>query len=51
MGHPTDYRTLVSYKETHADAKVDPLSRPPGPAPGVTRASVRRRTADGRRTA
>ena len=30
------HRTLVSYKETHANAKIDPLRR--GPGPGATRA-------------
>ena len=35
-GIDTPYRTLVSYKETHANAKIDPTARP-GPAPGATR--------------
>ena len=45
----TAYRTLVSYKETHANAKIDP---PPtcGPAPGATRASAHPPTAAGPRT-
>ena len=38
----TPYRTLVTYKETHADAPIDPLAES-GPAPGATRASARRR--------
>ena len=43
------YRTLVSYKETHANAKIDPIADA-GPAPGATRASARRPTAAGPRT-
>ena len=43
------YRTLVSYKETHANAKIDPQP-PTGPAPGATRGSARRPTAAGPRT-
>ena len=34
------YRTLVSYKETHANAKIDPQPAA-GPAPGATRGSAR----------
>ena len=45
----TPYRTLVTYKETHANAKIDPQPRP-GPAPGATRASARRPTAASPRT-
>ena len=45
----TPYRTLVCYKETHANAKIDP-DRRRGPAPGAIRASARRPTADGPRT-
>ena len=37
------------YKETHANAKIDPRRRS-GPAPGATRASARRPTAAGPRT-
>ena len=37
------------YKETHANAKIDP-DRTSGPAPGATRASARRPTAAARRT-
>ena len=48
-GSNTPYRTLVSYKETHANAKIDPLADV-GPAPGATRASARRPTAAGPRT-
>ena len=48
-GSNTPNRTLVSYKETHADAKIDPVAAC-GPAPGATRASARRPTAAGRRT-
>ncbi len=48
-GSGTPYRTLVSYKETHADAKIDPLADA-GPAPGATRASARPPTAAGPRT-
>ncbi len=45
------YRTLVSYKETHADAQDRPRwGRPCGRGPGATPASARRRTAAGRRT-
>ena len=43
------YRTLVCYKETHANAKIDPLANT-GPAPGVIRASARRPMAAGPRT-
>ena len=32
----SSHRTLVSYKETHANAKIDPLPRS-GPAPGAIR--------------
>ena len=46
-GSGTPYRTLVSYKETHANAKIDPPTRTSGPAPGATRASAR--PADGGR--
>ena len=49
-GSGTPYRTLVTYKETHADAKIDPQARRPGPAPGATRGSARPATADARRT-
>ena len=35
----TDYRTLVCYKETKANAKIDAVDD--GPAPGATRASAR----------
>ena len=48
-GSGTAYRTLVCYKETHANAKIDPqpdVDR----APGATRASARRPTAAGPRT-
>ena len=38
MAH-TPYSTLVSYKETLADAKIDPL-KTCGPAPGATRGSA-----------
>ncbi len=38
-GSGTPYRTLVSYKETHANAKIDPTRRR-GPERGATRASV-----------
>ena len=49
-GADTPYRTLVSYKETHANAQ-DRLRRPTcGPAPGATRASARRPTAARPRT-
>ncbi len=48
-GSGTPYRTLVCYKETHANAKIDPTAGA-GPAPGATRASARRPTAAGRRT-
>ena len=48
-GSGTPYRTLVSYKETHANAKIDPTPDV-GPAPGATRASARRPTAAARRT-
>ena len=48
-GSGTPYRTLVSYKETHANAKIDPQRRP-GPAPGAIRASARRPMAAGPRT-
>ena len=44
-----NHRTLVSYKETHANAKIDP-SRQAGPVPGATRGSARRPTAAGPRT-
>ena len=48
-GTNTAYRTLVSYKETHANAVIDP--RPArGPGRGATRASARPRTAAGPRT-
>ena len=43
-------RTLVCYKETHYDARVDPRIRRPGRARGRTRGSVRRPTAGGPRT-
>ncbi len=46
-GPATANRTLVSYKDTHYDAPVDPSS---GRAPGRTRASARPATAAGRRT-
>ena len=36
-GSDTAHRTLVSYKETHANAKIDP-SPDAGPGPGATRA-------------
>ncbi len=48
-GSGTAHRTLVSYKETHANAKIDPDCTP-GPAPGATRASARRPTAAAPRT-
>ena len=48
-GSDTPYRTLVTYKETHANAKIDP-DRRRGPAPGAIRASARRPTAAARRT-
>ena len=48
-GSNTAYRTLVCYKETHANAKIDPTpSR--GPAPGATRGSARPPTVGARRT-
>ena len=46
-GSGTPHRTLVTYKETHANAKIDPLHQRRGPAPGATRASAR--PADGGR--
>ena len=46
----TPYRTLVSYKETHANAQDRSADRRRGPAPGATRASARRPTAAARRT-
>ena len=49
-GSNTDYRTLVSYKETHANAPIDPPTRRRGRERGATRASARRPTAAGRRT-
>ncbi len=49
-GSGTPYRTLVTYKETHANAVIDPLTRRPGPAPGATRDSARRRTVVAPRT-
>ncbi len=42
-GSATPYRTLVCYKETHANAVIDPQIRRPGPGPGATHASARRR--------
>ena len=47
-GTATPYRTLVCYKETHANAKIDPTRR--GPAPGAIRASAPPPTADVPRT-
>ena len=44
-----NHRTLVTYKETHANAKIDPI-RAPGPDHGAIRASARRPTAAGPRT-
>ena len=49
-GTNTPCRTLVCYKETHANAKIDPRIRRRGPARGAIRGSARRRTAAGRRT-
>ena len=46
----TPYRTLVSYKETHANAKIDPLRRRLDRHLARSRASARRPTAAGRRT-
>ena len=46
---PAPYRTLVTYKETHANAKIDPLAAS-GRARGATRGSARPPTAAGRRT-
>ena len=43
-GSSTPHRTLVCYKETHANAKIDPSPRR-GPARGAIRDSVRRPTA------
>ena len=48
-GSNTPYRTLVTYKETHANAKIDPLPDV-WTGPGATRASARRPTAAGPRT-
>ena len=48
-GAGTPYRTLVSYKETHANAKIDPIASLDR-ARGAIRASVRPRTADAPRT-
>ena len=48
-GPGTAYRTLVCYKETHANAKIDPTARR-GRGPGVTRGSARRPTAAAPRT-
>ena len=42
-------RTLVSYKETKANAVIDPQRRP-GPAPGAIRGSARPATAVAPRT-
>ena len=50
-GGSTSHRTLVTYKETHANAKIDPPGRRPGPAPGATRGSALPVTAAGRKTA
>ena len=47
-GSSTAYRTLVSYKETHAGAKIDPSGS--GPARGVIRVSARPPTATDPRT-
>ena len=49
-GAERPYRTLVSYKETHANAKIDPPIRRTGRAPGATRVSARRPTVAGPRT-
>ena len=49
-GTATPYRTLVTYKETHANAKIDPPAPRCGPAPGATRASARPPTAAAPRT-
>ena len=38
-GSGTPYRTLVCYKETHANAKIDPDADTSGPARGATRGS------------
>ena len=46
----TPYRTLVTYKETHANAKIDPASRRLDRHLARSRASVRRPTAGGPRT-
>ena len=43
-GSDTDHRTLVSYKETHANAKIDPTPES-GPGPGAIRASAHPPTA------
>ena len=52
-GSTTDWRTLVSYKETHANAKIDPGRRATptcGPGLGAIPASAHRPTAAVRRT-
>ena len=49
-GSGTPYRTLVTYKETHAERADRPAGPTCGPAPGATRASARPATAAGRRT-
>ena len=49
-GSGTPYRTLVCYKETHANAEDRSRSRTSGPAPGAIRGSVRPPTADVPRT-
>ena len=49
-GSDTTYRTLVSYKETHADAKIDPLPNVWTGHAGAIRASARPPTAAARRT-
>ena len=50
-GSNTAYRTLVCYKDTHADAVIDPADPPPGPAPGGTPGSARPPMVVARRTA
>ena len=44
-GTKTPYRTLITYKETHFNAPVDPETRQRGREPGATHASARRPTA------
>ena len=46
-GSGTPYRTLVCYKETHANAMIDPQDPPTGPGRGAIPGSARRQTAGG----